>query len=388
MTQANAVFEAVDALVRRVGRPAPGRPGLVVAAPGAGKTPLLLHLAQRAAVDGEATIVLALGTSLAHLRAQHAAVVASGWATDPEVSRRMLFLAVPGSADVEAIVAQAEALKASGAFAASRLVVDGLPPTRAAVRALAEGSQRLGIPAWAALTVQGALPDDLRVLAGPVVRLEGDGATVHLRDGDGALLPWSLDATSMRVDAEAAFAPGRLRVLHGGADGAEAAFGEMATAAGHEERTLTWAGRTPSRAVDLMVLDEDALGDIDAEAAQAEEVLHRSFGDSRTLRRVLRLQACLAEAADEVVVVGEIREDGTVSGGTGWAVEVAKKRERRLWVFDQPSERWKTWRKGAWVDATPTLAGPVVCGTGTRNLTEAGRAAIAALLGADGPTAG
>lgn len=388
MAQPGPIFDAVDALVKRVGMPAPGRPGLVVAAPGAGKTPLLLHLAERAAVDGESVIVLALGTSLAHLRAQHAAVLQAGWTHGREVSQRLLLLAVPGEPDVAAILAQAEALRSSGAFAVTRLVVDGLPASRAAVRQLAEGSRTLGVPAWAAMTVQGRLPDDLRVLAGPVVRLEGDGVTVHLRDGDGALLPWSLDATSMRVDEDAAASSGRLRVLHGGAEGAEATFGAAASAAGHEERTLTWAGRTPTRAEGLMVLDEDALGDVDGTADEAEAVLQRSFGDSRTLRRVLRLQACLAEAADEVLVVGEIRPDGTVSGGTGWAVEVAKRRGRRLWVYDQPSETWMTWRKGAWVADAPVLAGPVVCGTGTRNLTEAGRVAIAEVLGARAPTAG
>ncbi len=381
MQQPSIVSEAVDALVARVGMPSPGRPGVVVAAPGAGKTPLLLHLAERAAADGHGTLVLALGTTLAHLRAQHAAIVQTGWAHPVEVQRRLLLLAVPGTADVSGILKQVRSLR-DGGFEVARLVVDGLPATAGALGALAEGSRALGVSAWAALTLSGSLSDDLRVLAGPVVHLEGDGATVHLRDGDGALLPWSLDATTLRVGAdEGAVSSGRLRVLHGGAEGAEAAFGEAAVAAGHEERTLTWAGRMPARAESLVVLDEDALGDVDKARDEAEAVLGRTF-DSRTLRRVLRLQASLAEAADEVLVVGALQDDGTVSGGTGWAVEVARRRGRRVWVFDQPTARWVRWTGAAWVDEVPTLAGPVVCGTGTRHLTDAGRAAIRAVLGA------
>lgn len=374
------VRDAVDALVARVGTPAPGRPGLVVAAPGAGKTPLLLHLAQRAVASGHLTIVLALGTTLAHLRAQHAAIVDTGWGADADAARRLLLLAVPRDTAADALVAQAEALASSGAFAAARLVVDGLPATAGALGALAEGSRRLGLPTWAALTLDGPVPDALRVLSGPVVRLEGDGATVHLRDGDGAMLPWALDATTLAVRPSPGVVGQRLRMLHGGADGAEAAFGAAASAAGHEERTLTWPGRVPARAVGLVVLDEATLDATGTAVEEAERILDRRFRDSRALQRVLRLQACLAEAADDLLAVGDLQDDGTMSGGTGWAVEVAKRRRRRLWVFDQRSSRWMRWNGEAWELGEPALVGPVVAGTGTRHLTPEGAAAVAAVF--------
>lgn len=369
---------AVEALVRWLGVPEPGRPGMVLAAPGSGKTPLLLHLAERAVAEGHPTVVLSLGSSLAHLKAQHAAVAAAGWGSGGVASGRLLLLAVPGSARVEDIVRQVWMLKDSGAFEATRMVVDGLPPSERALVDLAEGSAALGLPTWAAMTCPDPLPEAWRARMGPAVRLEGSGETMLLRDGEGVLLPWSMDASTWEFGAR----PPRStlgsgpRWIHGGAEGAEAAFGAAAAAVGLSEQTFTWAGRRPARCEGLVVLDDASLHADPTTVEDAEEVLQRSFSESDTLRRVLRLQAALAAAADEVVVVGEVLPTGSVSGGTGWAVEVAKRRGQPLWVFDQSTERWVHWRGGEWVRSVPALKGPILCGTGTRRLTDAGAAAI------------
>jgi hypothetical protein len=79
-------------------------------------------------------------------------------------------------------------------------------------------------------------------------------------------------------------------------------------------------------------------------------------------------------------VVGRILEDGTVVGGTGWSVELARMWSRDLWVFDQEKLGWYRWDGSSWAIGTPRISAPHVCGTGTRYLEESGRRAIQELF--------
>jgi hypothetical protein len=84
--------------------------------------------------------------------------------------------------------------------------------------------------------------------------------------------------------------------------------------------------------------------------------------------------------AYQVFAIGWIQPDDTVKGGTGWAVELAKLFNRELYVFDQARDDWFAWRGNRWEPAQPTIGDKPFCGTGTRNLTDAGRAAIGELF--------
>ena len=75
-------------------------------------------------------------------------------------------------------------------------------------------------------------------------------------------------------------------------------------------------------------------------------------------------------------MVGAIQEDGTVTGGTGWSVELARMWSKRLWVFDQDKGIWFRWNGEDWVEGTPKLDATTICGTGTRYLSDSGRQAI------------
>jgi hypothetical protein len=90
----------------------------------------------------------------------------------------------------------------------------------------------------------------------------------------------------------------------------------------------------------------------------------------------------------QVFAVGWIQPDGTVKGGTGWGVELAKLFNRPVSVYDQDRNGWYSWKDGQWVSDTPIIAHPTFVGTGTRNLTAEGQKAIEDLFAASFGPAG
>ncbi|HKB93378.1 MAG TPA: hypothetical protein VKC62_03975, partial [Gaiellaceae bacterium] len=98
------------------------------------------------------------------------------------------------------------------------------------------------------------------------------------------------------------------------------------------------------------------------------------------IRSVVQSLFHMINESYQVFVIGRIQPDDTVKGGTGWAVELAKLFNRPVSVFDQERDGWFTWRGGRWEPDEPKIGGKTFAGTGTRNLTDAGRAAIQALF--------
>ena len=90
-----------------------------------------------------------------------------------------------------------------------------------------------------------------------------------------------------------------------------------------------------------------------------------------------------------VIAVGWIQPDETVKGGTGWGVELAKLFNRPLSVYDQERDQWFAWRDKQWIEETPVITDKTFAGTGTRNLTDKGSAALESLFERSfGPAAG
>ena len=98
------------------------------------------------------------------------------------------------------------------------------------------------------------------------------------------------------------------------------------------------------------------------------------------IRRVVQSLYAMVNEAYRVFAIGWIQADDTVKGGTGWGVELAKLFNRPVWVFDQDRGEWFGCYEGRWVPDAPTLGDRPFAATGTRNLTDAGRAAIADLF--------
>jgi hypothetical protein len=118
--------------------------------------------------------------------------------------------------------------------------------------------------------------------------------------------------------------------------------------------------------------------------------LHRTYNDRGGLiRGVLQTIWHMVARSQQVFVVGRIQDDGTVIGGTGWSVELARMWTRDLWVYDQDQAGWYRWEGTGFTPGTPVITAAHVCGTGTRYLDDGGRKAIAELFArsfdADGP---
>ena len=74
-----------------------------------------------------------------------------------------------------------------------------------------------------------------------------------------------------------------------------------------------------------------------------------------------------ARSGDLVIALGWIQPDGTVKGGTGWGVELAKLFNRPLSVYDQERDQWFAWKDKQWVEETPVITDKTFAGTGTGN---------------------
>jgi len=168
-------------------------------------------------------------------------------------------------------------------------------------------------------------------------------------------------------------------LFHGGLKGAEATFGEMAEQFNVKEVIYTFDGHKLSRDKNSVVLRQDELerGDISMELAS--RMLNRTYYETDKIRKVLQTIFHMVNSGHQVFVIGTIQEDGSVKGGTGWAVELAKMFNRPLHVYDQPAEKWFTWKNG-WQEDSPKIKYDTFVGSGTRYLSDAGREAISKLF--------
>jgi hypothetical protein len=167
----------------------------------------------------------------------------------------------------------------------------------------------------------------------------------------------------------------------GAASGAEAAFGEQAESWGVEEVNFTFEGHPDARTRGIRVLTQAELKRGDVSLAYVSRLMNRAYKDTRLFKKVLQTIWHQVNSAQEIYVVGWILDDQTVKGGTGWGAEFAKLCNKPLFVYDQERKGWYQW-KGSEFQAAPE---PVIghrqfCGTGTRHLTDDGKAVIVGLF--------
>lgn len=164
-----------------------------------------------------------------------------------------------------------------------------------------------------------------------------------------------------------------------GLKGAEATFGELAEKMGVKEVIYSFEGHKLAREENVTILGKEQLerGDISMELAS--RMLNRTYYETEKIRKVLQTIFHMVNSGHQVFVIGSIQEDGSVKGGTGWAVELAKMFNRPLHVYDQPQKKWFTW-KNDWQEDNPTIEYETFVGSGTRYLSDAGREAIEELF--------
>jgi len=167
-----------------------------------------------------------------------------------------------------------------------------------------------------------------------------------------------------------------MHLFHGGHKGAESEFGAAAEKWGISETTLSFEGHRMERAKNVEVLSDETLRQGRVSMEFVFQTLGRRFATGKGLRRVIKSMFHVVTRSDELFAVGWIVEDDHVKGGTGWGVELAKFFNRKVHIFDQDKNRWYSWVDGKWEPSDPELPSGAFSGTGTRNLTAAGKEAI------------
>ncbi len=173
-------------------------------------------------------------------------------------------------------------------------------------------------------------------------------------------------------------------LFSGGAPGAEAEFGANAERLGIEEVNFGFEGHTHVRARGLRILNHEELKSGDVSLAYISKLLNRRYTDSPTLRKVLQSIWYQINSGQEIFVVGNILDDNTVKGGTGWGAEFAKLCNKPLYVFDQAAAAVVHLEPAGLGHLRPPgrslIRHPHFTGTGTRYLEESGKRAIAELF--------
>lgn len=166
-------------------------------------------------------------------------------------------------------------------------------------------------------------------------------------------------------------------LFSGGATGAESCFGELAEKYGIDEVNFSFEGRETGRTRGIRKLNHEELKMGDVSMTYISGLMHRTYPNTTTLRKVLQTIWYQINHSQEIFVVGTILEDNTVKGGTGWGAEFAKLCNKTLYVFDQEKVKWFKWNKTAWEEhPEPKITNIHFAGTGTRHLNENGKKAI------------
>ncbi|MBQ4325574.1 MAG: hypothetical protein IJC28_01495, partial [Mailhella sp.] len=139
-------------------------------------------------------------------------------------------------------------------------------------------------------------------------------------------------------------------------------------------------GHQIERTRGVRVLTQDELALKDVSMTYVSRLMGREYTRAPMFRKVLQSICWQVSSGNEVIVVGEIQEDKTVKGGTGWGAEFAKLCNKPLLVFDQKQDAWFRWINDEWVKTTdPVIKHTRFTATGTRFLEANGRRAIVEL---------
>jgi hypothetical protein len=193
------------------------------------------------------------------------------------------------------------------------------------------------------------------------------------------------DVLRLVAEGEGAVAPrmpaSAFTLLSGGAQGAEAAFGACAEDWGLAELNFSFDGRQTARTRGVVELTAAELEQGAVSSVYLETHMHRRYPDTPLFKKTLQSIWHQVSTAGEVFAVGHILADGTVKGGTGWAPELAKHWSKPVHVFDQEKRTWFSWHDGAWQpEEPPVITARRFTGTGTRFLSDEGKAAVRALF--------
>ncbi len=389
-----------------------GQVGAVLARAGVGKSAFLVHVALNSLLRGVEVLHVSLTDGQSRVRSYYDEILSELAAASPGGDRAAAEASIErhrvihasrgrdfGAAELSHLLSTLEDVMH---FHPVVVIIDGLDNHSVGAESVdawrqvaVEGSLRLWLGIRTHRDGTGAEPDTIVEHVDTAVVLDPEGSNVVLRiprvggrDNDQAQA-LNLDPVTMMVHpddltdhttAPPSPHPSMITLYSGGATGAEAAFGEQAAAWGMGEVNFTFDGHTQLRTRGRKVLDTRELAAGDVSMLYVAHKLRRNWDKTELLKKVLQTQWHIVSNANQVFVVGVIQEDGTVRGGTGWSVELARRWRKPVWVFDQVKETWNTWNGETWIQGDPVIQSTTVAGTGTRFLNDAGRAAIEKLF--------
>jgi len=384
---------------------APGELGAVVGRPGVGKSPFLVHIALDRLLRGKKVLHVSLRSGAEHVRSYYDEIFANlaraARVSGPErhalkVERNRLIHAYPASEFSTETLRQALDLDAQVMdFRPDVVILDGYPEGDA-LEALAALSKERGFALWVSARTHRE-DDEVFHKAdsfSTIIALEAVADTVQLstRKVHGEApekdINLHMDPSSLLVVGEDVWDPATgpwspratdCALYSGGAVGAEAVFGELSEAWDVKEVNFTFEGHQQLRERGRYVLSSHEMSAGDVSLLYVSRRLNRTFSEGTMIRRVLQSLWHQVSRAQQVFVVGEIQDDGTVKGGTGWSVELARMWHKNLWVFDQNKQAWFRWTGEDWNRGVPVIESPHFCGTGSRTVKDETRVALRGL---------
>jgi hypothetical protein len=133
--------------------------------------------------------------------------------------------------------------------------------------------------------------------------------------------------------------------------------------------------KTPRGNASIKMTDE-LKNVIDADLIKANKSLRRSYPTKNAyVNNLLRRNWFQVANSDSIFAISRI-ESNKVSGGTGWAVQMAIDKGIQVFVFCQLARKWFKYSSRFWIEIeTPTLTNKFA-GIGTREIDEYGIEAI------------
>ena len=170
--------------------------------------------------------------------------------------------------------------------------------------------------------------------------------------------------------------PKKITMYTGGHKGTEEYFGQSAEKYGMQEVTLNFEGHDVSRDKGLKLLSEEELSRGGVSPDIIEKRMERSFAKTALMLKIFQVIFHIVNNGYQVFAVGWLLSNGTVKGGTGWGVELAKLFNRPVHLFEQDRKEWVSWINNEWITEDPVISHKTIAVTGTRNLNDEGRQAI------------
>jgi hypothetical protein len=395
-----------------------GKLGVVLARSGVGKTACLVQIGLDALLRGKTVLHVSNESPVGHLRSYYDELfrnierltgLEDATAVLLEVERRRLLISQPGPSLRMDKLNEAASV-AGGALGREPdvLIIEGFDFDTAGdaqLESLKELAWGLGAELWMSVRTHRHVPvthprgfpppaDRFEQHIAVMIVLQPQEGRVQLRvikSHDApteGIQPLELDAVTMQLLEHAgglSRTDPRARerfVLHsGGARGAEAAFGEMAERYGIREITFSFDGhanRVRDRGLRMLLESDLQMGDVSLRYVSHR--LGRVFPSTPSVRKVIQSIWHQIRPCQQVFVVGQVQQDGTVRGGTGWGAELARRWKKDLYVFDQSQNTWYCWHDAHWKPCEPVIGAPMFAGGGTARLEDNGRRAIEALF--------